>query len=278
MSSHDMFHSLGQQDTSQDPRRPQTRTQPTAPQFDPPIAPGPGSPYGNRPPNLPSSPYGNQGYGAGGHEQGYFPPSGIPQGQGTPQLGQGDGVVGGLSSQMSGLGVGGSYAGTARGHKKKDRHAYHTLDSSSGSTAAFNGMPSGGAGLPNQFLNTDSPLNQAPGSPYQDRPITPAMSQFPAPANAPFNPANPPSSTEYAARPNFGGSNPPINAASGAPGSQQGRVDPEQVPSIPRSRDAPAQFYLDHAYPTMEQHLPPPAAVPFVAFDQGNSSPKFARL
>jgi protein transport protein SEC24 len=28
----------------------------------------------------------------------------------------------------------------------------------------------------------------------------------------------------------------------------------------------------------MEHHLPPPATVPFVAFDQGNSSPKYARL
>ncbi|KAI9723739.1 MAG: hypothetical protein M1812_001039 [Candelaria pacifica] len=283
MSSHDTFHALGQQDSNQDPRHPQTRTQPTAPQFNPPIAPGlrdyqqSGTPHGNHPPNIQPSPYGSQGYGGGGQEQGYFPPSGgIPQG--TPQSGHGDDMVGGLSSQMGGLGVGGTYAGTARGHKKKDRHAYHTLESSSGSTAAFNGVPSGGPGMPSQFLNTDPSQSQPPGTPYQDRPITPAMSQFPAPANAPFNPANPPSNTEYAARPNFGGSNPPITASSGAPGSHQGRVDPEQVPSVPSSRDAPAQFYLDHVYPTMEQHLPPPAAVPFVAFDQGNSSPKFARL
>lgn len=66
----------------------------------------------------------------------------------------------------------------------------------------------------------------------------------------------------------------------GAPGSAsaQGKVDPEQIPSIPRSRDFPAKYYLEHIYPTMEQHLPPPAAVPFVAFDQGNCSPKYARL
>jgi protein transport protein SEC24 len=31
-------------------------------------------------------------------------------------------------------------------------------------------------------------------------------------------------------------------------------------------------------YPTFEHHVPPPASVSFVAFDQGNSSPKFARL
>ena len=65
----------------------------------------------------------------------------------------------------------------------------------------------------------------------------------------------------------------------GAPASSvQGKVDPEQVPSIPRSRDVPARYYLEHIYPTMEQHLPPPGTVPFVAFDQGNCSPKFARL
>jgi protein transport protein SEC24 len=58
----------------------------------------------------------------------------------------------------------------------------------------------------------------------------------------------------------------------------QGRVDPEQIPSIPRSRDTAAQYYLTQVYPTMERHLPPPAAISFTAHDQGNSSPKFARL
>lgn len=58
----------------------------------------------------------------------------------------------------------------------------------------------------------------------------------------------------------------------------QGRVDPEQIPSIPRSRDAAAQYYLTQVYPTMERHLPPPASIPFIAQDQGNSSPRFARL
>ena len=60
--------------------------------------------------------------------------------------------------------------------------------------------------------------------------------------------------------------------------STQGKVDPEQIPSIPRLRDGTAQYYFDHVYATMENHLPPPATIPFVALDQGNSSPKFARL
>ena len=58
----------------------------------------------------------------------------------------------------------------------------------------------------------------------------------------------------------------------------QGRVDPEQVPSVARARDAATQQYQTQIYPTMEKHLPPPGAVPVVAHDQGNSSPKHARL
>jgi protein transport protein SEC24 len=58
----------------------------------------------------------------------------------------------------------------------------------------------------------------------------------------------------------------------------QGRVNPEQIPSVARARDVATLFYQQNIYPTMEKHLPPPAAIPFVAHDQGNSSPKFARL
>lgn len=58
----------------------------------------------------------------------------------------------------------------------------------------------------------------------------------------------------------------------------QGKVNPDQIPSVPLSRDLPAEYYKTHVYPTMEQHLPPPATTPFVAFDQGNASPKYARL
>lgn len=60
--------------------------------------------------------------------------------------------------------------------------------------------------------------------------------------------------------------------------SSQGRVDPDQVPSIPRSRDEPNAYYLEHIFPTLERHIPPPAVVPFVAYDQGNASPKYMRL
>lgn len=61
-------------------------------------------------------------------------------------------------------------------------------------------------------------------------------------------------------------------------GAAQGKVNAEQIPSVPLSRDLPAEYYKSHVYPTMEQHLPPPATTPFVAYDQGNTSPKHARL
>lgn len=151
----------------------------------------------------------------------------------------------GLASQMSGLGIMGGEGGAARSSKKKHRHAHHEIAGASASVAQpFAAAPQDPMHPTSQFLNTG--LNQAP------RPISPAAS-IPAPVN-----------------PAFGG------GAGAVP--TQGKVDPEQIPSIPRSRDIPAQYYFNHVYPTMERHLPPPAAVPFVAHDQGNSSPKYARL
>lgn len=182
---------------------------------------------------------------------------------------QGEQDVNNITAQMGAVGLGVSAPGQPR-HKKKDRHAYHNLEGPGGSSQAFNGMPQ--SGTPTQFLNQNSP--QVGGPQWQEPQITPAMSQFPAPANPLFSPTSQASPAQYAAR-----TPATPHQIGGTPvGSAQGRVDPEQIPSVPRSRDAPAKYYLENIYPTMEHHLPPPATVPFVAFDQGNSSPKYARL
>lgn len=211
-----------------------------------------GSSYGNAPPSS-GNPQtaGVVGYNPATEQQGYFPPvAGSPQ---SPQ----DGGMGGLASQMGGMGLGGDTAAHSR-PKKKDRHAYHTLEAPAGSSQAFNGIPQGNV-APSQFLNQPGAAN-----PYGAQATSPAMGHSPALSSAGFAGGN------IAA---------PTTQLTGTPASSaQGRVDPEQIPSIPRSRDGPSQYYLEHVYPTMEQHLPPPAAAPFVAYDQGNSSPKFARL
>lgn len=110
-------------------------------------------------------------------------------------------------------------------------------------------MAPGGVQPTSQFLNTG--LNQAP----HESPVFPARPGQPAPG---------------VSQPGMPGGADAVPA--------QGRIDPEQIPSIPRSRDIPAQYYFNHVYPTMDRHLPPPASIPFVAHDQGNSSPKYARL
>jgi protein transport protein SEC24 len=263
-----LYHTLGE--SPHDERSPQ---QPEAPQFRPPIAPqhyeqaganytqaAAAQPYYNTPgsgaPVIPTAgiPYQPQGPGGG-----FFPQQGI-QSQDA-----------GLTQQMGQMGLGEEVTPQRAGKKKKDRHAHHVLEASSGSSAAFNGMPP--AGTPaTQFLNGD-PSFQA--GQFGAQQITPQMSQFPAPVNAPFNPIQPASNAEFAAR--NGAADPAFATANVGP-SSQGRVDPDQIPSVPSSRDAPAQHYLTHVYPTFEHHLPPPAAVSFVAFDQGNSSPKFTRL
>ena len=177
--------------------------------------------------------------------------------------------MGALTSQMGGTALGGG-DGTAgsRPNRKRNRHAYHNIDQPVVSSQAFNQN----TGNAEQYVNQDSSHQMGAGNPYAGQQITPAMNQFPAQAAPSFSPGLRSSVSGFT---NTATPMPPPSE----PGvSAQGRVDPEQIPSIPRARDSAAQYYLDHIYPTIEQHLPPPGAVPFVAQDQGNSSPKYARL
>lgn len=215
-----------------------------------------GSPYGIQSQPSPMQPP---------HHQDSFYPN-ESQAMGGPN------AVGGVTSQMGEMGLGGDSAAPSRPGRRKNRHAYHNLERSIVTEQAFD-QSVGGAP---PYLNPDTPHQTTSGAhPYAGQPVTPAMSQFPAQNNTvPFASGVPvgPFQTQNL------GQNPQIPASSGTGVSAQGRVDPEQIPSIPRQRDAAAAYYLDHIYPTMEQHLPPPGAIPFVAQDQGNSSPKFARL
>ena len=276
MADYDLHYAAGYPTPNNGPQQPQTQTQPAAPQFRPPVAPGPagyqqgGSSYSQGAPSFQQNQYGTPQTGYQSHgqqwqgqEQGYFPPQ--EQSNITD-----DGAMGGLASQMGQIGLASDAGAMSRPNKKKHRHAHHDIQQPAGASQAYNGIPQGPIN-PTQYLNNDIPQQMSPGHPYAGQQITPAMSQFPAQPTTPFPPGMQPS-------PNLGISNSQAPIPSGPPVSAQGRVDPEQIPSIPRARDASAQWYLDHIYPTMDQHLPPQGVVPFVAHDQGNSSPKFARL
>ena len=206
-----------------------------------------------------SDPYG--GYQAGGQQfqnpnayhdprQPYNDPSQSPQnaGYGQPPAsqyqqqmpGQNGGQPGmdGLTSQMGNMGV-----GAPSSRRKKERHAYHDLNQSAPS----------------------APPPQIPQAGYQPGTQFLQQGQQPQPAVSP--------SIQTTSQ---------MNADQLRMGEEavatQGKVDPESIPSIARARDAATQMYQAQVYPTMEKHLPPPAGIPFVAYDQGNSAPKFARL
>ncbi|KAG0647085.1 transport Sec24 CEF [Hyphodiscus hymeniophilus] len=259
MSDYQLYHALGQGDPN-DPDN--LKNQPVPPQLQLPIAP---SPY-QQPAYGAPSPYQNQqqfGQPQQPQDAGYFP----SQNQAAQMQ------DGGLAAQMGGLGLG--EVGTHGRKKKKDRHAYHTVEAPQGSSAAFNGIPQGGV-PPSAYLNADPSTMPGAAGQFldQNRPFTPIGSQFPAEVTEPFNPAHQASPAEFAARNGTTESEFSANVQTSA----QGRVDPDQIPSVPRSRDALSQYYLNHVYPTFERHIPPPASVSFVAFDQGNASPKFTRL
>ena len=146
--------------------------------------------------------------------------------------------VNGMTGQMANMGVG---APPAR--RKKDRHAHHDLG------------PSASIAPPNVSASPQfQPQGQFQGQFQQQQQSGPG-----APAAPMMNAGDRLRMGEEAV-------------------TTQGKVDPEQIPSVARARDAATAQYQATVYPTMEKHLPPPAAIPFVAFDQGNSAPKFARL
>lgn len=248
-----MYHSMGE--AAGDPSNPHSHSHPQQPPqqqqyagYHPGAPPQPGAAYPNPSPNQWST-YGSP-------QQQNLPTSpnagyNAAAGQQAPMGAAGDPGMAGLSSQMSGLGIAAD-AG-ARSHRKKHRHAHHDIGVAAPAPAPAFGQGAAATGAPqptSQFLNTG--LNQAP------QPVAGASQGYVQPA---------PGMT----------SQPGITTGADSV-STQGRIDPEQIPSIPRSRDLPAQYYFNHVYPTMDRHLPPPASIPFVAHDQGNSSPKYARL
>ena len=273
MSHSGQYNAAGYQVPGGDPRQGKAETPAGPPQARPQIAPTPpgyqqgGSPYPQNTPTFQQHQYGqapqniSQFHGTPGQDQGYFP----LQSQAATED---QGAMGGLTSQMGGMGLGGDGAAASRPIKKKNRHAYHNIDQPVVSSQAFNQS----TGNAEQYVNQDSSQQLGSGNPYAGQQLTPAMNKFPAQAAPSFSPGLQSSGAGFA---NVAT---PMSAPSGPGVSAQGRVDPEQIPSIPRARDSASQYYLDHIYPTMEQHLPPPGAVPFVAQDQGNSSPKYARL
>ncbi|KAI1762898.1 beta-sandwich domain of Sec23/24 [Hypoxylon sp. FL1150] len=252
MADYSMYHALGQGEQF-DPNDPNRTSQPAPQQFQPPIAANPyqqGAGYGS------PAPQGQQYYGNP-------PPVGGPSPAGAP--GFAPPQDGGLASQMAGMSLGDGQH-TAR-RKKKDRHVFHSVEAPAGSSQAYNGIPP--AGTPaTAFLNAD-PSVQA-GSQFIGQPTSP--NQFPAPVNAPYQPGTPATQAEFAARNGQG------DQGQAVPASGGGAVSPDDIPSVPVSRDVPQQYYLTNVYPTFERHVPPPATVSFVAYDQGNSSPKFTRL
>ncbi|KAI0009659.1 beta-sandwich domain of Sec23/24 [Xylariaceae sp. FL0662B] len=252
MADYSMYHALGQGE-QYDPNDPNRTSQPAPPQFQPPVAQHPYQQGGGYASPVPQ----------GQHYYGSPPP---PMGAPSPAGSQGFAPPqdGSLASQMAGMSLEGQHA--AR-RKKKDRHVFHSVEAPAGSSQAYNGIPP--AGTPaTAFLNAD-PSVQAGGQ-FIGQP-----NQFPAPVNSPFTPTTPATPAQFAAR---GGYVDKGQAPTFVPTSSGGGVSPEDIPSIPVSRDVPQQFYLHNVYHTFERHVPPPATVSFVAYDQGNSSPKFTRL
>ncbi|CAZ85498.1 unnamed protein product [Tuber melanosporum] len=207
------------------------------------------TPYGQAAPLPSQSPYQQQ--------RPYGPPTQQPGPYGPPGS-----DVRGLAQSMSSMDLAGgvgSTPGTISKASRKKARAYHNLDQSS--------EPSNEPNLP---AFTPNVANQMPSSflgQQQTMPPGQGNSQFPCPANPAFVPAAPADPAAFAARP--GSSN--IRQTGG-------RVDPNEIPSIPGHRDYYTEQYRTTLYPTLARHQPPHATSDYIAHDQGNASPRFCRL
>lgn len=279
MADMGMYHALDPSDPNNNPNangqlpaqqgnpyRPQVAPPPSgyqqsgAPNFQAPPqqygqAPGP-SPYPQPPYGGPSPapaaflPYGQQ------------PSQPSPYGQPPqqPQYGA-PGDVAALAQGMSGMDLAAQPAPSRTSRKKQRAHAYHELDQApsagGGNLPPFS--PNVGDNLQQGFLSQNSPSPQMPGQ---------QGSQFPMQAAPQFTPQNVADPAAFNARPG-GGSH-------GV--STSGSVDPNALPSVPLARDSATEHYQTQVYPTLQKLSPPSATSDFVAYDQGNASPKFARL
>ncbi|KND89283.1 Uncharacterized protein C4.03c [Tolypocladium ophioglossoides CBS 100239] len=240
----------------------------------------PNDPNRNNAYALGQPPYQQQqaaGYGGAPQYGGQQPPMGGPPDTGYGGFPQGQSFQGGLpqhtddaslTAQMGGMNLGAVDGHSTVRRKKKDRHAYHNVEPT-GSSQAFNGMPPPGSAS-SQFI----PTAIAPGflSEQQGTPQMVNPNQFPAPASAPFGLSGPHSPADLAA-----GNGSADAAATIAPAGAS-KISPDDMPSVPLSRDSVQKYFHKNVYPTFERHVPPPATVSFVAYDQGNSSPKYTRL
>ncbi|RDA91834.1 hypothetical protein CP533_3649 [Ophiocordyceps camponoti-saundersi (nom. inval.)] len=202
-------------------------------------------------------PYQQQGapYGAAAvPPYGSHPATGLPQSQ-SFQGGQLDDAS--LAAQMGSMNIAPAADGHGTRKKRRDRHAYHVVEPT-GSSQAFNGMPPPDV-AGSQFMPAG--VGQF-GNAQQANP-----NQFPVPVGASFSPGG------FVA----GNGSTDDAAATIAPAGQS-KVSQDDMPSVPLARDVAQQHCLRNIYPTFERHVPPPSTVSFVAFDQGNASPKFARL
>ncbi|KZZ92428.1 Sec23/Sec24 family protein [Moelleriella libera RCEF 2490] len=242
MADYAQYHALGQGITP-DPNDPNNRNH--APGQAPYYHQAAPYPYGaqqqqpQQPPSSMTSQFAGDGYG-------------VQQDQNfQPAFGQ-SGPDAALAAQMGGMSMADGQSTVRK--KKKDRHAYHTVEPT-GSSQAFNGMPPPGSNA-NQFIPTNAPGFGGPGV---SSPAMAGTGQFSSPGT--LDPVN--ESADVSA----------TIATSGPP-----KVSPDDMPSVPVSRDSVQSYFLKNVYPTFERHVPPPATISFFAFDQGNASPKYARL
>lgn len=251
MADYTQYHALGHGEVI-DPNDPNKTTAPVPQQFSPPVAPNPHQPQygapqyqGGQPAPMSSPPMAGQMYGMPSAQSNAQMPPAAPDAS--------------LASQLGDMSLG---QNTIR-KKKKDRHAHHNIEAT-GSSQAFNGMQPG-ANAADQFINNPGNV-PAFGGQFGSNPVTPQLNQaqFGGPANSFQSPDGP-----------IDPAGPKAGYTSSVPASQ---VRSEDLPSVPVARDSIQQYYLKNVYPTFERHVPPPASISFVAFDQGNASPKFARL